>query len=467
MANKYIIHGATYNGDGTSSAEATSDGGVGAWNNINIFQGTAPTYGTLAAGDVVYIRSKDASGNDITVTVSTTGNYYLGSSSANASLGLRWVIDGGTVWSGVSGVVKYVASNYAIFYPRSYNTIEAEVQDSFVLASTVSSGDASLLYVADCRIRKALIDYTGQTGAAQGNIFGQVGYAILEDCHFKFRGISAAGAIRCQATQCGIVLINPDIELTASASSSAVFGASSTVDVIEVIGGQIRGTGATSPNCLVGGTYTCGFSAIGLQFPVSLDVVSSTSLIGDNAVWSTGCEGGLGAVYWRRWGLADSRQDGNFPYLNAVLPDSGATGWSWKVYPKSADIQRPMGMAFSHTMTGSAAAKTVTLELLVATAMTSVNTLNTWMDVHYVDDATGQPKRVSTRALSTGAALSSSTAAWSADFYGAISFNKRKLEVTTPTSVKQNTSITVCLYSIVASATANDILCVDPVPVIA
>ena len=30
MANKYIIHGATYNGNGTSSAEATVDGGVGA-----------------------------------------------------------------------------------------------------------------------------------------------------------------------------------------------------------------------------------------------------------------------------------------------------------------------------------------------------------------------------------------------------------------------------------------------------
>ena len=41
MPNKYIIHGATYNGNGTSSAEATSNGGVGAWNNINVFEGPA------------------------------------------------------------------------------------------------------------------------------------------------------------------------------------------------------------------------------------------------------------------------------------------------------------------------------------------------------------------------------------------------------------------------------------------
>lgn len=69
MANKYIIHGATFNGDGTSSAEATSNGGVGAWNTITYFEGTAPAYGTLAAGDVVYIRSKDAGGSNITRTL--------------------------------------------------------------------------------------------------------------------------------------------------------------------------------------------------------------------------------------------------------------------------------------------------------------------------------------------------------------------------------------------------------------
>lgn len=70
MANKYIVHGATYCGDGTSPNMATADGGVGAWNNINIFEGTAPPYGSLAAGDTVYIRPKDASGNDMTGTIS-------------------------------------------------------------------------------------------------------------------------------------------------------------------------------------------------------------------------------------------------------------------------------------------------------------------------------------------------------------------------------------------------------------
>ncbi len=39
MANKYIIHGATYNGDGTTSSEAASDGAAGAWNTLTYFEG--------------------------------------------------------------------------------------------------------------------------------------------------------------------------------------------------------------------------------------------------------------------------------------------------------------------------------------------------------------------------------------------------------------------------------------------
>ena len=83
MANKYLIHGATYNGNGTSSAEATVDGGVGAWNSLNVFDAIGtPNYGggSLLAGDTVFIRSKDASGNNLVRTLSATAT--LGSAAA-------------------------------------------------------------------------------------------------------------------------------------------------------------------------------------------------------------------------------------------------------------------------------------------------------------------------------------------------------------------------------------------------
>ena len=70
MANRYIRHGATFCGDGTTSAPATSNGGPGAWNDIAVFESTiAPAYGTLPAGTDVYIRTKDEAGNDIAISI--------------------------------------------------------------------------------------------------------------------------------------------------------------------------------------------------------------------------------------------------------------------------------------------------------------------------------------------------------------------------------------------------------------
>ena len=91
MANKYIIHGATYCGDGTASNAAASAGAAGAWNDINVFEGTAPAYGTApAAGDVVYIRSKTNAGADITRTL--TGDITIGSANATITKSITVLI---------------------------------------------------------------------------------------------------------------------------------------------------------------------------------------------------------------------------------------------------------------------------------------------------------------------------------------------------------------------------------------
>lgn len=131
MANKYIIHGATYCGDGTSSALATSAGAAGAWNDINVLEGTSPAYGALAAGDVVYIRSKTSAGADITRTLAA--NVTLGSSAATAAAWVTWVIDGGTIWSGINGTLTYtMASSYTVTQ-MAYNDIQADIPDRFAL----------------------------------------------------------------------------------------------------------------------------------------------------------------------------------------------------------------------------------------------------------------------------------------------------------------------------------------------
>ena len=64
--------------------------------------------------------------------------------------------------------------------------------------------------------------------------------------------------------------------------------------------------------------------------------------------------------------------------------------------------------------------------------------------------------------LPAGGALDSSAANWSATVWGVVTLVKRKLEITTPTSIKQDTPITVTLWGYDKSATANDIYFVGP-----
>lgn len=178
------------------------------------------------------------------------------------------------------------------------------------------------------------------------------------------------------------------------------------------------------------------------------------------AVEILGCDGGAGGHLEKNWGWATSRTDNNPPTLSAALPDSNSSPWAWRVYPNSATPRTPMQLVTSKLYTGGAAARTINQEVLVANSM-APNKANLWITVDYTDNATGLPKHVSTQDFAAGA-LDASAADWTATVWGMITLLKRKLEVTTPTAVKPDTLITVTLWGLVKSATANDIYFVDP-----
>ncbi len=112
MAEKYIVDGAAYCGKGDGPLIPTDishqDATGYAWNNINVFTtGAAPAYGTApAAGDIIYIRSKNASGADITVNFNSA-SLTIGSANASATAPISWVIDGGTKWSSINGTFTF------------------------------------------------------------------------------------------------------------------------------------------------------------------------------------------------------------------------------------------------------------------------------------------------------------------------------------------------------------------------
>lgn len=471
MADRYIIHGATFNGDGTSSAAASSNGGVGAWNNINILEGTAPAFGTLAAGDTVYIRSKDAAGADITRTM--TAPLSMGSAAATAGAFITWIIDDGTVWPGFDGVVTYShASTHAITI-RIYNRVVARRRGRFVMRNTSANQSAgTTMFIVLGELINPVIDWSAKTGTGEC-IAAQLGAGCLIESPSVLWGRVGGGAtdlrgLLAQQTNNNAesVLVNPEIYLGDPNPGMPMFfgGGGSSRGQITVIGGEISGPGATSGQPLFRHYNSpTRFRSIGLRFPRTMDVLTPTvigTISAPGEVEVIGCDEGVGGHLERAWGYATSRTDSNPPTLNATLPDAAASPWSWRVYPKTVTNTNPMALTSVKMFTGAAAIKTITQELLVAdTMMPNKGTL--WITVEYTDNATGAAMHASTRDW-TGAALDASTANWSAVVWGAVSFNRRKLELSTPTAIKPNTPITVTLWGLVASASANDIYFVDP-----
>lgn len=472
MANKYLIHGATYCGDGTTSAEAASAGAAGAWNNINVFEGTAPAYGSLAAGDTVYIRSKDSSGSNITRTLSA--NINLGSSAATLTSPITWIIDGGSIWSGVNDVITYTASTSWSSTQRDYNPIVAEVQDALVFENTSTNPLNWDHFLCKAYAKNLKFSAPNKTGFYSLRIKVYQG-GLLDSPHISYIRVGTVtneGLIYPQAGA-DVVIVNPDIELTGNyQDAGGVFcylAASSGAPQITVIGGSVSGLGTGSGSVLVSlegssANYPLNFVGIGFQVPRTMSPFAARG--GDTyrttaKVTLTACEvDGIGGHYDAGWGWATSRTDNNPPTLSAEIPDSVGTLFSLRCYPKAASEAEPMLLTSAKVFTDTAATKTITQELLIANTITATQR-DVWMDVSYIDDTTGLPKHISTRVMS-GGSLTSSSAGWSATTWGMIGFNKVKLEATTPTSIKKDTTIVVSFFVSKPSATDQDIYFFDP-----
>lgn len=459
MADKFLRHGETYCGDGTTSIAAASNGAPGAWNNINVLEGSAPAYGSLSAGDVVYIRSKDAGGANITRTV--TGAVSLGSSSGTEAAPVRWILDAGDKWPGVSGVLKYTHASTHTVTILGNNVVEATVQDALVIECTNTNPAYAAFVVLLGVLKRALLDTFAKTGPYAYSIDLS---GIADSCHFKIGAQGYSFAVRVQPFV-QARLINPDIELLSV--GNAVIGPQDSASYairLDIVGGRVRGAGATSGQTLINigsdPLPVMGVKIMGLDVPKAMTL--STRPYSSGAGVEGSClDGTSGAELVDVWGSASSRSDNNPPTLNAVLPDSANTPWSWKVYPAWASEQRRMRLVLHSIYAGTADQLAVTLELLVATTFPALDKRKLWIDVNYVDDADGVLKQVSSRTMD-GGALDASSAAWAFDTWGVINFNKRKLTVTTPGNVRQNTPVTITLYGTVPSASANDLLFVCP-----
>jgi hypothetical protein len=469
MANKYIWHGQTYCGDGTTSDAAASNGAAGAWNDINVFMGTAPAYGALISGDVVYIRSKDASAADISVVFST--NSTLGSSVATTGAWVQWVLDNGTVWPGIDGVLTFSTSgNYALTCP-DYNMIEARTRGALIIKTTETSAGSGSIFVANNSVFNGIkIDTSIPTSGFGRKIsIGGTG-TVFDGCDFLFGIRYNCGLIISPYTH--LVLINPSIELTTAAETDPVFLPGNYGSTYRVIGGRIFGAGAQNGQLVFGSSGSNGsFFSTGFKIPNTMALAAQENFTSysenETSAIALGADESVGAMLVKHAGVLDSRNDGYYPYLNAALPNSTATGWSWKAYPKYAWLNNALDITTQKVYTGDDSILTVSIELLVSTTFAAIDKKNCVLSLSYVDAATGSVLSAKSSG-DYGEELDSSTAGWIAaeseglPVYGAISFDKRKLSVSTSTAVKKDTAITCILRIMQSSTSANDILFVDP-----
>lgn len=450
MADKFIIHGATFNGDGTSSAEATVNGGTGAWNTITYMEGAAPAYGTLAAGDRVTIRSKDAGGADITRVMGATVS--LGSAAATVAAPITWVLDDGTVWPGVQGVLTYSCTVAGrIVQVLEYNRILPAGRDALKVTYNVTMSSHVMVRLLD----GAFID---QWDIADNTASQSVGPIIVQ-VSGSSNSPATAHAKRCKIRTSSrwqsvlmtniagnkLVVVDPDIELTAIHTSRGVLDNADAADLV-VHGGRIHGAGADggSPLCTVPTSTTGGrIHLFGTQYPQAMPVFPADPGNGHQLDFAgIGMDGGSGAFAATRQAVFDSRDDGFYPTLNAAYPGSSATPWAWRLTPLALlDMGRPAEMRVVKAYYGAEVALDISLELLVHTGWTGVTRGNVWLDLTYTDATTGLPRMVSTQVMESQADLDSSTAAWSSTSWGAVGLVKRKLAVTTPTAVRTDTPI--------------------------
>lgn len=463
MTNRYIIHGATFNGDGTTSAEATVNGGVGAWNTIAYFEGTTPAYGTLAAGDVVYIRSKDAAGADITVTM-TVGKTF-GSAVGSAGSWVTWILDNGVVWSGVDGTLTYTHASTHSVTLRSFNNYVSAGLNKLTLAVTGTGSASSWLITPSsgaCVCSGILFDASGQTGAGNAGTSLGASHAVFENCTFKYNVVSLNGWYS-NIAPILIEFINPTFVI--NANSTRLFFFNDEASAV-LIGGSISGAGSLLGMSVANtGTsaYLSSLKMVGTKYPPEMPIMplapGAIHLLSEfSGLWG---DGSFGSEVNTIGGVINSRDDGNFPKLNATFP-SGAL-WSWKCYARGASLTNPLTLSVSKLYVDASASKTIAFNLLIANSYVSaLNDALVWVVGSYIDDSTGLSVGFSTKGV--GSALAASGSAWSADFYGAIpcSSGKKKLAVTTGTAIKQNTQITARLFVAKAPASVSDIFFFDP-----
>ena len=468
MANKYLIHGATFNGDGTTSSEAASAWAAWAWNHIDIIAGTAVWFGSISAWDVIFIRSKTWNGANENVTYAPWAAKNYGSSAGTVANPVVWVLDNGDVWSWIDGTLTVTGTTSAHTNTfLDYNDWHSQTKWNLKFENTSTTPTFGQMTFNKNNTYGMNISIPNSTTSGW---FMKTLYGVHTDMYIKSAGLSATYWIF-QVLNSRTVWINPTFEVTtAPATMTPLISTSANHSEIDIRGWRVFGAWATSGNlavCFATNylSYTTRFTSVWFQTPKVMPL-STAQIVSWGMISMSGLDDGWGGAIAMEWWDADSRNiSNNYPTLNATLADSANTPSSWRIYPKYAGKTQPFDMVISKLFTDTPATKTITLHFLATTGWSwsiTPDTSTVWMNVNYLDNATWLPVMQSTK-VRVWTSLTTSGLTWSpSNSWGAASLTAYKLELTTTASIKQDTAISISFMWSAVSWSANDILIFCP-----
>jgi len=465
MATKYISHGNTYDGDGTSSDAATVDGGVGAWNSFtSIFVGTV-AYGSLAAGDTINVRTHDGSGN---IDINISGN-LVSNTISTYSNPISWVFDDGSIWPD-SGVLSIIQTTSGIIKFQGFNRFFGKSKN-FSVKSTYTGSLNNFILLENAELSEVFFETADRsTDGYQSITQGSNCISILNDCHFyigttysdsRYTPFIYGSYGVTQLINNMKITFGPDNNQTAD---KELFGRARDANIVmrnlEIVGDweglsfidPISGEGAL--NCSVTKIKTDGLINFGHVNYSSFSAPDTKNLsISD-------INGKPFDYHFCDYsGSQEFQSNGNYPTFSAMLPDGSSTPWSVKIFPYNASDFKPIICSTINKIYNAANSNnTLTFELLLHEDFTSPQKDQWWADVWY----TGSDDAMYHLSSKVSGALATSTANWSSTTYGAENYVRYKIELTTAVAVKQHTIINAVLYSNVPSVTTNQFYFIDP-----
>jgi hypothetical protein len=450
--------------DGTSLANA--------WQSfVEVFTNTMGS-GSITGGDTIYVRTYDGAANTTEALSADTTCAIPAVETAATSV----IFDDGTIWAADAGVfiLDLTASTYEITFVHGVDFIADGTNQRFRIDTQYDGGSVK----TQVKLKNAYYEglyvyqdaaYGGAVKVAMGDNSSPFTFTVLmKDCRIKLNKIFSSGHnLLLPGNYIGCIYINLIFDFTDLADTGtkyvvdpSQYGGSQQYIGCSIVGGFEGLYMYQNFNNALGEVTFSGFETGGSSkiyepgYQSFTDAGNSLKVIGTNV-------DGWDSVYMSGGVQVDWTSGENYPYYNAILPDTASTPWSFRVFPvNTTPAKLAMMPQIEKFYNGTAATKTFTIELLINDAFTDATQSTIYAEFQYVDNTLGTLKQQTTRVKD--GALTTSVVGWSNTTYGSQTYLKRSIAVTTATTVKPGTIVRATLFCGVTKISIDDFFFYDP-----